>query len=33
VEGLTWDGRDLILVSEGRGIDIIRDPIKNHAKR
>jgi hypothetical protein len=27
VEGVTWDGRDLVLVSEGRGIDLIRDPL------
>ena len=25
IEGITWDGRDLILVSEGRGIDRIAE--------
>jgi hypothetical protein len=33
VEGVTWDGNDLILVSEGRGVDRIAEQTWKHAAR
>ncbi len=33
IEGITWDGRDLILVSEGRGIDRIAEATWQRAAR